>query len=156
MQYFYKLDKVTGSITPMTVDDWHGVIRAPQMSANVPAGVRQIFNEACDVMLHGTCSLPLFTRGMEHALRAAEAAVSARAEMAGVPMRNADGFPIGFAVKLRRLKKLKVLTRSDVRTWTGLRKLRNSTAHPTQAFRLPPGATISILQAVASSIERLF
>lgn len=156
MALFYKRDAVTGAISPMTIEDWHSAIRAPQLSVGVPADVREIFEEACEVMLHGTCSLALFTRGVEHALRAAEAAVSVRAEMAGVPMRNEEGFPTGFAFKLKHLKKSKVLTRADVRVWTHIRQLRNLTAHPPHAFRLPPAVTVSILRDLAGSIDRLF
>jgi hypothetical protein len=140
----------------MTQEDWHDALRKSQLTERVPSDVREVFEEARETMQHGICSLALFTRGMEHALRAAEAAVAARSQTAGVPMLTDDNRPTSFAFLLAKLKKLKILTRTDLRTWTGIRGLRNFTAHPEQPFRLPPAVTIGILGNLAAAINQLF
>lgn len=153
---FAKRDVRSGEITPMTIEDWQDALCNPQLGDRVPSDVREVFEEAREAMQHGICSLALFTRGMEHALKAAEAAVAARSQTAGVPMLTDDTRPTSFALRLTKLKKLKILTRADLRTWTWIRGLRNFTAHPEQPFRLPPAVTIGILGTLAASINRLF
>jgi hypothetical protein len=156
MAPFVRLNLVTGDVVPMTPEHWQAAVHSPQLTDRVPLAVRLLFDEAGETMLHGPCSYALFTRGLEHALKAAEAAVTARAQAAGVPMFRPDARPTGFAFKLRRLKKLKILSRAELGSWTWIRKFRNFTAHPEQPFLLTPGVAISILGTIAASIEQLF
>ncbi len=140
----------------MTTEHWQAAVCDPQLTDRVPLAVRTLFDEAREPMLHGFCSYALFTRGLEHALKAAEAAVTARAQAAGVPMSRPDGNPTGFAFRLGRMKKLKILSRAELDAWTWIRKFRNFTAHPEQPFLLTPPVAISILCTIADSIEQLF
>jgi hypothetical protein len=156
MSPFVRLNLATGEVAPMTAEDWQAWVRGPQLTDRVPLTVRMVFDEAREPMLHGPCSYALFTRGMEHALKAAEAAVTVRAQAAGVLMVRPDGRPTGFAFRLGRLKKLKVLSRAELEAWTWIRKFRNLTAHPEQPFLLTPAVAISILGTIAASIEQLF
>jgi hypothetical protein len=156
MALFVRLNLDTGEVAPMAAEDWQAGVRGPQLTDRVPRDVRMLFDEARESMLHGPCSYALFTRGLEHALKAAEAAVTARAQTAGVLMVRPDGRPTGFAFRLAKLKKLKILSRAELEAWTWIRKFRNLTAHPDQPFLLTPAVAISILGTIAASIEQLF
>ena len=140
----------------MTPEDWRDRVRAPRFSDRVPVDVRMVFDEAREEMLQGPSSYALFTRGLEHALKAAEAAVTGRARAAGIAMFYPDGRPTGFAFRVGKLKRLKILSRADVKTWTQIRKLRNFTAHPEQPFLIAPAVAVSIFGTIADSIEQLF
>lgn len=156
MSAFVRLNLETGEVVPMTTEDWQAKVRAPELTDRVPLPLRMVFDEAREPMLHGPCSYALFTRGLEQALKAAEAAITVRARAAGVPMVHPDGRPTGFAFRVGKLNKLKILSRADVETWTWIRKLRNFTAHPEQPFLITPAVAISILCLIATSIEQLF
>ena len=156
MAPFVRLNLATEEALPMTTEHWQAAVRGSELTDRVPLAVRRVFDEAREPMLHGPCAYALFTRGLEHALKAAEAAVTARAQAAGVPMFRPDGRPTGFAFRLGRLKKLKILSRAELEAWTWIRTFRNFTAHPEQPFLLTPAVAISIVGTIADSIEQLF
>ena len=156
MALFVRLNLATDEVVPMTTEHWQDAVPGPDLTDRVPLAVRMLFDEAREPMLHGPRSYVLFTRGLEHALKAAEAAVTVRAQASGVPMCRPDGRPTGFAFRLGRLKTLNILSPAELEAWTWIRKFRNFTAHPEQPFLLTPAVAISILGTIADSIEHLF
>jgi len=155
MSVFVQLGR-DGEIQPMTTSDWQSAVERLSVSDGVPIMVREILVEARETMKMGPWSYALFTRGLEHALKCAETAITLRAHAAGVPLRSPNGQPTTFAFRLKRLRQMQIIEAADHESWTRIRELRNLTAHPKQPFLLSPAAAIAVVQTIAKAIEQLF
>jgi hypothetical protein len=133
MRAFVRLEEA-GEVTPVTAQSWESAIKCLCLSDRVPSAVREVFAEAQQMMRMGPWSYPLFTRGLEHALKCAELAVVLRARSAGVALSRRNCCPTTFAFKLNQLTGMKIMMREEQEEWTCLRELRNFIAHPQQAF----------------------
>jgi hypothetical protein len=143
--------------------DWVQVFMQPQLSAAVPAEVRNLFEVARAIFMYGYFFYPLYALGTEQLTRVAEAAAKHRCRLAGgplqVPKNKKPGSPMRptmFKEHLDWLAANGLLDPAGQAAWSGLPGARNAASHLDDATALPPTIGPQALHRVATLINALF
>jgi hypothetical protein len=147
---FGRLSPVVGP-RRMDGDDWAREFLSVELKKHVPENVRALFEVARGAMLYGWFFYPLFRLGEEQLYRVAESAVRARCRQLDAPGRRPT-----FARAITWLIEQGVIPEADRDRWTAVRELRNHASHPERHTAMPPGAVLTMLNANAHDINRLF
>lgn len=78
LSVFSKLDLATGTVEPMTAEDWFVVWRDAAVDSPVPTGIVHRVEQARACLAYGFFYYPLYALGVEQLLRVAEAALAVR------------------------------------------------------------------------------
>jgi hypothetical protein len=154
-----RLDLLTGSLRPKTVSDHLADLQAVTLAAVVPQAVRDIFDVARGAMIYGYLYYPLYTLGVEQALRASETAVRCRYDALGGPAqvitKRGPREP-SYAECIDWLKRRGALSAKDAARWHATRRLRNAASHPSYQRLGFPQQQVDMLALVAADINGLF
>lgn len=135
----------------LTGNDWMRRILKPQLLDEVPIEVRKLFEVARGTLAYGYFFYPLYTLAAEQLFRVAETAIKHKCRQCKAPKSARSFFK-----RLKWLQENGIISETEHRTWTGVRKLRNSASHPDDQTILPPGMGITVLSRAAEMINGLF
>ncbi len=122
-----------------------------KLSESVPQQIRRIFEVAKGAMVYGYFFYPLFTLGLEHICKVAEATVIVKCEEVKAPR-----WVSSFFKAIEFLAEINVFSNDTKNRWHALRKLRNNISHPKGQSILTPGMAIGILAPLVADINDIF
>jgi hypothetical protein len=147
---FGRFSPLVGPVT-MGQGDWARDFLSVELSANVPAEIRDLFTVARGAMLYGWFFYPLFRLGEEQLYRVLEAAAKLRYREAGGTANRPSYFEV-----IDSLVEMGLIPEDERERWTAARKLRNHVSHAERAAVVPPGFALRMLRVSARDMDTLF
>lgn len=145
------VDRRDGSVRPLAPADYVQPALQPQLGANVPEDICDLFEVARGALAYGYYFYPLLTLAADQCFRVAEAAADMKAAELGCPKKVRT-----FNEKIDWLASQGVVSAQDQESWHGLRELRNRASHPRRQHIFTPGIAFNIFHHVADLVNALF
>jgi hypothetical protein len=143
-----------------TGSEWVDFYRHPNLEPKVPAELVKLLEVARAAMIYGWYFYPLCTVGAEQCWRVLEAGVRLRCKQLGIPIkrtgRNGRESDTSFTENVDALVNNKQIRSLDRGRWDAVRRLRNSTSHPSDQMIVDPGEAHSILELTVGILNDLF
>ena len=134
----------------LTTDNWLHYMLNPKLIESVPKDIQALFEVARSAMIYGYYFYPLYTLAAEQLYRVTEAAVTHKCKALGLNERKT------FKSKVESLGKKSIISKSELKQWDSIRKLRNIASHPTRQPIVTPGNAIGMLDNISEKINLLF
>ena len=148
LSVFSKMNLTTGTVEPMTAQDWFVVWRDAIVDPAVPPDIVNRIEQARACLAYGFFYYAL---GVEQLLRVAEAALTLRCETLNVPRNSRT-----FEKRIDWFAGSGTIQNFDRDHWHVLRKVRNETTHGAHRMLLTPAAAKQLLHDVVAAITLLF
>jgi hypothetical protein len=143
-----------------TGNEWVDFYLSPDLVPKVPAEIAKLLEVARGAMIYGWYFYPLCTLGAEQCWRVFEAAVRLRCQQLGISIkrtgRNGRELDTSLSENVDALVTCKQIPKLDKGRWDAVRRLRNSTSHPSQQMILDPGQAQGILDLTVGVLNDLF
>jgi hypothetical protein len=121
------------------------------VSDAVPIEVAAMLEVAKGAMIYGYFFYPLFSVGLEHICKVAEAAIRAKCQTINAPSKVKT-----FEERIDYLGKTGMISEDTRRRWHKLRHFRNSVSHPQWQTIYTPGMALGILPRLVDDLNQLF
>jgi hypothetical protein len=144
-----------GQPVVLSSQEWADAFLAVELSENVPAVVRHLYDVARAIFLYGVFFYPLYAVGEDRLYQVADTALGRKYEAVGGPRRKDNRWPT-FGRRIAWLEREAFLSEAAARQWEALRDLRNIGAHFEMQTIVPPGSALTTLRLVVEDIDALF
>jgi hypothetical protein len=132
-----KVDRASGVVSPMTIEDHYGLVASVELHAGVPDHVRSYLEIVKILVLYGWLYYPFFAMSHINMALAVEMALRNRLPATGRDKR-------GLANLFEEAEKAGVIAKTDFNS-EPFRRLRNSFVHATQPTILPGNYALDML-----------
>jgi hypothetical protein len=143
-----KMDRASGVVSPMTIDDHYSLVARVELHAGVPDDVRSYFETVKTLLVYGWLYYPFFAMSHINVALAVEMALRNRMPKVGKDRR-------GLADLFEEAEKAGVIAKSDFNS-EPFRLLRNSFVHAKRPTILPDNYAIDMLAISGKLINLLW
>jgi hypothetical protein len=143
-----KMDRTTGAVSPMTIEDHYGLVARVELHTGVPDGVRSYFETVKTLVLYGWLYYPFFAMSHINMALVVEMALRNRLPVTGRDKR-------GLADLFKEAEAAGVVAKTDFNS-EPFRKLRNSFVHAKQPTILPGNYAFDMLVISGKLINLLW
>jgi hypothetical protein len=149
-QGFGEVNLRTGERRPPSGEGWAEHFLAVDLSAFVPAELRDMWEVARGVALYGWFYYPLYAIAEHQLRRVADAATVHRCKQAGGPSS------VSFKRRVEWLIGQGIIPPEKRARWDAIRELRNETTHASIRHLLMPVDVLRVLDLLQAEIDALF
>ena len=143
-----------------TPAEWADFFLQPQLKPTVPTEIVRLLEVARGAMICGWFLYPLLTLGADQCWRVLEAGVRLRCQQLGIKTKRTKEKgreeDTKFSENIGALLRSKIAVKLDKSRWDAVRKLRNSTSHPSRQVNSDPGLAQGVLATAVELLNDLF
>src|ERR1700722_15645371 len=143
-----------------TPAEWVEFYLRPQLKPTIPREIVALLEVARGAMIYGWFFYPLLALGAEQRWRVLETGVRIRCQQIGIQTKRTSGKgherETNFSENVIALLGSKDAVKLDKSRWDAVRRLRNSTSHPSRQMILDPGQTQRVLETAVELLNNLF